>query len=81
MSPEAIKQLLKANLTDCEIFVEVRGTHYHITAIGQIFEGKRPVQRQQLLYRVLGTQISEGHIHAVAIKTFTSEEWRKGQKG
>ena len=63
-----------------EIYVEVNGSRCHITAIGEIFEGKRPVQRQQLVYRALRTQISEGHIHAVAMKTFTSEEWHDGKK-
>jgi len=80
MSPEAITKLLKAKLPDCEIYVEVNGSRCHITAIGEIFEGKRPVQRQQLVYRALSTQISEGRIHAVAMKTFTSEEWHDDKK-
>ena len=81
MSPEAIKQLLQANLPDCEFLIDVNGSHFHITAIGQIFEGKRPVERQQLVYRALKEQISDGHIHAVAMKTYTHEEWHELKKG
>ena len=81
MSPEAIKQLLQANLPDCEFFIDVNGSHFHITAIGQIFEGKKPVERQQLVYRALKEQISDGHIHAVAMKTYTHEEWQELKEG
>ena len=40
-----------------------------------MFEGKRPVQRQQVIYGALNEQISSGVIHAVNMKTFTQAEW------
>ena len=47
----------------------------NIVAIGDLFEGKRPVQRQQQIYAALNEQISSGAIHAVNMKTFTHQEW------
>jgi acid stress-induced BolA-like protein IbaG/YrbA len=44
--------------------------------VGDLFEGKRAVQRQQLIYAVLNESISSGAIHAVNMKLFTPQEWR-----
>jgi len=45
--------------------------------VGEIFSGKRPVQRQQLVYGALTEQISSGAIHAVNMKLFTPSEWQQ----
>ncbi len=75
MNPEEVKTLLESTLTDCKIQVESDGSHFNIVAIGNIFEGKRAVQRQQLIYAALNAQISSGAIHAVNMKIFTDHEW------
>ncbi|MGB2532738.1 MAG: BolA family protein [Porticoccaceae bacterium] len=77
MNAQDVKDLLEKQLVDCEIRVEVDGSHVNIIAIGDIFEGKRTVQRQQLVYAALQEQIASGVIHAVNMKTFTSEEWQQ----
>ena len=75
MSPEEVQALLESALPDCEFQVATDGGHFNIVAIGDMFEGKRPVQRQQLVYGALNEQISSGVIHAVNMKTFTQAEW------
>ena len=75
MNPEDVKTLLENALSECQIQVESDGSHFNIVAIGEMFEGKRPVQRQQVIYGALNTQISSGVIHAVNMKTFTQTEW------
>jgi acid stress-induced BolA-like protein IbaG/YrbA len=77
MDSETVKALLLAQLTDCQVDVEVNGSHFNVTAVGDIFEGKRPVQRQQLVYGALRDQIASGAIHAVNIKTYTPKEWQQ----
>ena len=77
MNTQDVKDLLEKQLVDCEIRVEVDGSHVNIIVIGDIFEGKRTVQRQQLVYAALQEQIASGVIHAVNMKTFTSEEWQQ----
>ena len=76
MNAQDVKDLLEKQLLDCEIRVEVDGSHVNIIAVGNIFEGKRTVQRQQVVYAALQEQIASGVIHAVNMKTFTNEEWQ-----
>jgi acid stress-induced BolA-like protein IbaG/YrbA len=77
MNPEDVKTLLEAALSDCEVQVESEGSHFNIVAVGDIFEGKRAVQRQQIIYAALDEQISSGAIHAVNMKIFTHQEWQQ----
>jgi acid stress-induced BolA-like protein IbaG/YrbA len=77
MNAQDVKNLLEKQLLDCEIRVEVDGSHVNIIAVGNIFEGKRTVQRQQVVYAALQEQIASGVIHAVNMKTFTNEEWQQ----
>ena len=77
MNAQDVKDLLEKQLLDCEIRVEVDGSHVNIIAVGNIFEGKRTVQRQQVVYAALKEQIASGVIHAVNMKTFTNEEWQQ----
>lgn len=77
MNLEDVKTLLEAALTDCQIQVESEGSHFNIVAVGDIFEGKRAVQRQQIVYAALNEQISSGAIHAVNMKIFTHQEWQQ----
>ena len=74
MNPDDVKVLLENALPDCQFEVETDGGHFNIVAIGDLFEGKRPVQRQQQIYAALNEQISSGAIHAVNMKTFTHQE-------
>ncbi len=72
-----VKTILEASFPDCKIEVEVQGNHVNIVLVGEIFSGKRPVQRQQLVYGSLTEQISSGVIHAVNMKLFTPSEWQQ----
>ena len=77
MNADDVKSILKQQLTDCDIKVEVDGSHVNIIVIGDIFEGKRTVQRQQLVYAVLQEHIASGVIHAVNMKTYSVQEWQQ----
>lgn len=74
MEPQAVKQLLESALAGCTVDVEGDGRHFNIRVVGEVFVGKRPVQRQQLVYGVLNEKIAEGAIHAVNMTTLTPEE-------
>jgi acid stress-induced BolA-like protein IbaG/YrbA len=68
---------LKNNCQIAKFALKVDGSHVNIIAVGNIFEGKRTVQRQQVVYAALQEQIASGVIHAVNMKTFTNEEWQQ----
>lgn len=76
MDAATVRQLLQNHLADCEFHVQGEGSHYDITAIGTVFEGLRPVRKQQLVYGALGDCIADGSVHAVNIRTFTPAEWQ-----
>jgi acid stress-induced BolA-like protein IbaG/YrbA len=76
MDAAAVKVLLHEHMPECEFQVQGEGSHYNIVAIGTVFEGLRPVKKQQLVYAALTGQIADGSVHAVNIQTFTPQEWQ-----
>jgi acid stress-induced BolA-like protein IbaG/YrbA len=76
MDAATVKVLLQKHMQDCEFHVNSEGSHYDIVAIGAVFEGLRPVKKQQLVYGALKDPIADGSIHAVNIRTFTPAEWQ-----
>jgi acid stress-induced BolA-like protein IbaG/YrbA len=76
MDAASVKTLLQSHLQECEFHVQGEGSHYDIAAIGDVFEGLRPVKKQQLVYGALKDYIADGSIHAVNIRTYTAAEWQ-----
>lgn len=76
MDADSVKTLLQSHLQECEFHVQGEGSHYDIAAIGAVFEGLRPVKKQQLVYGALKDYIADGSIHAVNIRTYTPAEWQ-----
>ena len=52
------------------------GGHFYATIVADVFEGKSPVQRHQLVYSALG-DLMRAEIHAFSIKAFTSTEFNQ----
>ncbi|NQX87894.1 MAG: BolA/IbaG family iron-sulfur metabolism protein [Halioglobus sp.] len=77
MDAGSVKALLQEHLPECEFHVQGEGNKYDITAIGEVFQGLRPVKKQQLVYAALTAQIADGSIHAVNIRTFTPNQWQE----
>ncbi len=74
MDTEEVRKLLETSLPDCDISVEGDGSHFQITVVGDVFEGLRPIKRQQLVYGVLDKHIAGGDIHAVNMITLARSE-------
>ena len=81
MQAEQVKAVLAAELENCEITVQGEGSHYDILVIGELFEGLRPVKKQQLVYAALSRYIADGSMHAVNIRTYTPAEWASQAQG
>jgi len=77
MDAATVENLLRGQLDNCEIAVNGEGANYDITVIGDVFEGLRPVKKQQLVYAALSEHIASGDIHAVNIRTFTPAQWQE----
>lgn len=53
-------------------------THFKVVAVADAFTGLRPVQRHQLVYRILAEELASD-VHALALHTYTAQEWRDKQ--
>lgn len=52
-------------------------THYKVVVVAQNFAGRNAVQRHRLVYGALADALAAG-VHALAIHTYTPEEWAAG---
>jgi acid stress-induced BolA-like protein IbaG/YrbA len=73
-TPENIQRYISEKL-DCEhLKVDGDGRHFQAVIVSRAFEGKRPVQRHQIVYAALGDRMRE-EIHALSMTTLTPDEW------
>lgn len=54
-------------------------SHFNLTVVSDQFEGKRPVARHQMVYKVLSEELS-GDVHALALHLYTSKEWNEANQ-
>lgn len=77
MDPDDVKALIGDGLPGAEVDVQSDdNTHYAALVISDAFAGMRPLARHQLVYRCLGARMGQ-EIHAMSIRAYTPEEWRK----
>jgi acid stress-induced BolA-like protein IbaG/YrbA len=76
MTADEVTRLILSGLPDAEVRVTTGDdTHFDAVVVARQFEGKRPLQRHQLVYAGLGARM--GHeVHALSIQAFTPDEWR-----
>ncbi len=79
MDPQEIQALLQNAIENCEVQVQVEGSHVHLNVVSSAFEGLNSVKKQQLVYGALNAPIADGRIHAVHMKTYTPAEWQAAQ--
>jgi BolA protein len=54
-------------------------THFKVVAVAGIFDGKRSVARHQQIYGLLSEELA-GPVHALALHTYTQQEWELAQQ-
>lgn len=52
------------------------GDHFLATVVCEAFTGKSLVERHQMVYAPLRADLDSGALHALALKTFTPEQWK-----
>lgn len=77
MEPSEIAALIEAGLPDAVVRVRSPdNTHFEAIVVAEAFDGKRPLQRHQLVYECLGTLMGN-EIHAMSIRAHTPAEWQQ----
>jgi len=66
-------------ITHCEVDdLGTCGTSYNVIIVSSIFEGKKTLEKHQLVNEKLKPEITR--LHAFSQKTFTPAQWEKKQK-
>jgi BolA protein len=83
-----IETKLKGALSPDVLFVENEShmhsvppnseTHFKVTVVSEQFEGKRLIGRHRLVNSIVKEEL-EGPVHALALHTFTADEWQTKQ--
>ncbi len=76
MLVEEIQMLIQAQFPKDEVSVKSDdNTHFEALIISDEFKNKKRIERQRMIYSLLGDDISSGRVHALSLKTYTKEEW------
>jgi acid stress-induced BolA-like protein IbaG/YrbA len=75
MTAEELQSIIAAGLPCEHIALEGDGRHWYATIVSAEFEGKRPIQRHQRVYKTLGEKMHTDEVHALSMKTYTPAEW------
>jgi len=74
-TPELIHSYISNGLECSHLEVDGDGQHFQAVIVSPAFEGKRLIQRHQLVYAALGDRMRE-EIHALSMKTLTPSEYQ-----
>ena len=78
-TPAQIESYIKQSITCTHLMVEGDGQHFYATIVSPDFEGKRLVQRHQLVYAAMGERM-KAEVHALSIKAFTPTEYLENKQ-
>ena len=75
MDPMEVTRLIQEGLESAEVDVRSDdGSHFAALVVSDEFEGMRPLQRHQLVYKALGERVGR-EIHALTIRALTRAEY------
>jgi acid stress-induced BolA-like protein IbaG/YrbA len=81
MTAAEVTTLIQSGLPGAQVRVLTDDdTHFEAVVISAQFEGKRPLQRHQLVYAGLGARMGR-EIHALSIQAYTPAEWQAERGG
>ncbi|MBC6423163.1 MAG: BolA/IbaG family iron-sulfur metabolism protein [Hormoscilla sp. SP5CHS1] len=76
IDPAEVEAMIKAKLPDARVHLDTQDReHYEAVVVSSEFEGKRTVQRHQLVLGSVQEAIGTNELHALALKTYTPAQW------
>lgn len=76
ITADQIRSLIAAGLPCDHVEVSGDGRHWYAVVVSSAFEGKRAIQRHQMVYATLGQRLHTEEVHALSMKTLTPAEWQ-----
>lgn len=81
MTADEVTRLIEAGLPGARVRVRTDDdTHFETVVVAEQFEGRRPIQRHQLVYAGLGPRMGR-EVHALSIQAYTPAEWQAAGGG
>lgn len=77
MQPQEIKELIETGLTDAKAYVDGDGAHFTAAVVCPHFADKSRIEKQKLVMATVKSQLMDGTLHALSIKTFTPQEYKE----
>ncbi len=76
MTASEVSRMIEAGLPGATVRVATDDdTHFEAVVVAAQFEGKRTLQRHQLVYAGLGERMGR-EVHALSIQAYTPAEWQ-----
>ena len=72
-----IEKIINDALTLDDLHVKFDGSQCKVIAVADFFADLSRVKKQQAITGPLTEVINSGVIHAITVKTFTTEEWQR----
>jgi acid stress-induced BolA-like protein IbaG/YrbA len=81
MTAQEVETLIQAGLPGAQVRVLTDDdTHFEAIVVAAQFEGKRSIQRHQMVYAGLGARMGR-EVHALSIQAYTPTEWQAERGG
>jgi acid stress-induced BolA-like protein IbaG/YrbA len=80
LDPNEIRRRIQESLPGSEVEVkDLTGTgdHFEARVVSPDFAGKTMVEQHKLVYAPLNDLLKTGELHALALKTYSPEQWKK----
>ena len=75
MNEDDIKQAIEAEIPGAEVIVDGDGRHFNAIVVSHEFTGVKRLAQHRRVYDALGSHFASEALHALAIKTYTPEQW------
>lgn len=78
VSLNQVKSTIQSHLPDAQVMVQDLtggGDHLEAIVISSSFAGQSRVKQHQMVYAALKAEMASEAIHALALQTFTPEDW------
>ncbi|MCK3657599.1 hypothetical protein A4G18_02440 [Pasteurellaceae bacterium Pebbles2] len=77
MEPKKIEDILKQQLNLTEVYAQGENAHFGVIVVSDEIAALSRVKQQQTIYAPLMEYFTTGEIHALTIKTYTVEKWKR----
>ena len=80
LTADQIQQRIKHALPDSDVEVkDLTGTgdHFEARVVSDAFSDKSMIDQHKLVYGPLQDWLKTGQLHALALKTFSPEQWKR----